>query len=65
MDRKELAEVEAVEDHEISERLRKAEAAQLINEQRQKKKRQPKTKTKSTVETDSSGQRITRIKAKK
>jgi YidC/Oxa1 family membrane protein insertase len=65
MDRKELAEVEIVEDHEISERLRKAEAAQLVNEQRQKKKRQPKAKTKSTVKTDSSGQRITRIKAKK
>lgn len=64
MDRDDLGEMKAVEDHEINERLRKAETAQLINQQRQKKKSQSK-KVKTKVETNSSGQRITRIKAKK
>ena len=66
MDRDVLPDVEAVKDGEISERLRKAETAQLINQQHQKKINKAKLKFKpESVETNQSGQRITRIKAKK
>jgi len=66
LDRENLPDVKSVDESEISERLRKAETAQLINEQRQKKTRSNKSKTKTVeAETTKSGQRITRIKAKK
>ena len=66
LDRENLPDVKSVDESEISERLRKAETAQLINEQRQRKTRASKPKTKTVeAETTKSGQRITRIKAKK
>lgn len=62
-ERNDLPETKTVEESEIQERLKRAEKAQLLNEQMQK--RFSHKKSKDTVEITDSGQRITRIKAKK
>lgn len=58
-DREDLGEVKSIESQEVSERLKKAQTAQIINEQRMQELKNRAKKT------ESSGVRVTRIKAKK
>lgn len=58
-EREDLGEIKSVESQEVSERLKRAQSAQIINEQRMQKLKNRAKKT------ESSGVKITRIKAKK